>query len=310
MNRLKKSYSTCMSCGGKKMKSGGNWIKSAIKKPGSFTAQAKNAGMSVPAFRNKVLSNKNAYSATTVKRANLAKTLAGMRKGEEGMITRKGTKDVIKYASRVEPRGITTESSMGMPVAPNTIESPANWYNESTWDKAQAENAVRPVANTPVSSANPTIKGGSPKVKAYQEMLRSKGYNIAADGAWGPQTQKAYEAYIKSKTTAAAKPASVPAKTTSKSSSQNWNYSASQWDAAQRENAMRPVAGAGYGPTKAEKMNFAPVVKTAVAPKSPIAAPGKPAAKKATSDQMPAWAKKVVAQNSKTPARKSPINLR
>lgn len=80
MNRLKNSYSTCMSCGGKKMKSGGKWIQSAIKKPGSFTAQAKKAGMSVPAFRNKVLANKSGYSSTTVKRANLAKTLAKMKK--------------------------------------------------------------------------------------------------------------------------------------------------------------------------------------------------------------------------------------
>lgn len=87
MNRLKKSYSTCMSCGGKKMKSGGNWIKKAVSKnPGSFTAQAKRAGMSVPAFRDKVLSNKESYSSTTVKRANLAKTLSKMRKGEAGML--------------------------------------------------------------------------------------------------------------------------------------------------------------------------------------------------------------------------------
>jgi hypothetical protein len=200
MNRLKESYSGCMNCGGKiKMKSGGKWIQSAIKNPGSFTKQAQAAGMSVAGFRNKVLSNKGAYSATTVKRANLAKTLAGMRKGEDGMITRKGVKDVINYASRVEPRGIAT-APMGMPIAPNTIESPANWYNESTWDKAQAENAARPVANAPATPA--TTKGGSEKVRAYQEMLRSKGYDIAADGAWGPKTQKAYEAYIKSKTTA------------------------------------------------------------------------------------------------------------
>ena len=34
----------------------------------------------------------------------------------------------------------------------------------------------------------------------YQQMLQSKGFDIAADGAWGPQTQKAYEAYIKTKT--------------------------------------------------------------------------------------------------------------
>lgn len=84
MGRLGDSYSKCMMCGGKKMKSGG-WIQKAIKKPGSFTKQAQSAGMSVPAFRDKVLSNKSAYSSTTVKRANLAKTLSKMRKGQDGM---------------------------------------------------------------------------------------------------------------------------------------------------------------------------------------------------------------------------------
>lgn len=67
-------------CGMKKMGSGGKWIKGAIKKPGSFTAQAKRAGMSTSAFRNKVLANKGNFSATTVKRANLAKTLSKMKK--------------------------------------------------------------------------------------------------------------------------------------------------------------------------------------------------------------------------------------
>ena len=61
------------------MKKGG-WIKGAIKKPGSFTSQAKRAGMSTSAFRDKVLSNKDKYSSTTVKRANLAKTLSKMKK--------------------------------------------------------------------------------------------------------------------------------------------------------------------------------------------------------------------------------------
>jgi len=69
-----------------KMKKGGKWIQKAIKKPGSFTAQANRAGMSVPAFRDKVLSNKDDFSPTTVKRANLAKTLARMKKkGQMGM---------------------------------------------------------------------------------------------------------------------------------------------------------------------------------------------------------------------------------
>ena len=308
MNRLKNSYSTCMSCGGKKMKSGGKWIQSAIKKPGSFTAQANKAGMSVPAFRDKVLSNKGAYSSTTVKRANLAKTLSGMRKGEDGMVTRKGVKDVIKYSSRVEPQGLTATTNSVNLTTPTPIESPANWYNESIWDKAQAENAVRPVANTPVSSANPSVKGGSEKVRAYQEMLRSKGYDIAADGAWGPKTQKAYESYIKSKTMSSAPKAA--AKTTSTSSSQSWNYTPAQWDAAQRQNAMRPVAGATYGPTKANMMVSKPAPAAPVN-RAPIAAPGKPVAKKSTPDQMPAWAKKVVAKNAaKNTGSRAPIKLR
>lgn len=74
-----------MMCGGKKMKNGGKWIQGAIKKPGSFTAQAKRAGMSTSAFRDKVLANKDKFSSTTVKRANLAKTLSKMNKGQMGM---------------------------------------------------------------------------------------------------------------------------------------------------------------------------------------------------------------------------------
>lgn len=84
-NTLKKSYKNCMACGGKMAK--GGWIKKAVSKnPGSFTAQAKKAGMSVPAFRDKVLANKEKFSSTTVKRANLAKTLSKMNKGQMGMM--------------------------------------------------------------------------------------------------------------------------------------------------------------------------------------------------------------------------------
>jgi hypothetical protein len=73
-----------MSCGGRKMKSGG-WIEKAIKNPGSFTKQAQSAGMSVPGFKNKVLANKEDFSSTTVRRANLANTLSKMRRGQDGM---------------------------------------------------------------------------------------------------------------------------------------------------------------------------------------------------------------------------------
>lgn len=139
-------------------------------------------------------------------------------------------------------------------------------------------------------------------------MLRSKGYDIAADGAWGPKTQKAYESYIKSKTMSSAPKAA--AKTTSTSSSQSWNYTPAQWDAAQRQNALRPVAGATYGPTKANMMVTKPAPAAPVN-RAPIAAPGKPVAKKSTPDQMPAWAKKVVAKNAaKNTGSRAPIKLR
>lgn len=63
------------------MKKGGKWIQKAVSKnPGSFTAQAKRAGMSTSSFRDKVLANKEKFSSTTVKRANLAKTLSKMKK--------------------------------------------------------------------------------------------------------------------------------------------------------------------------------------------------------------------------------------
>jgi hypothetical protein len=38
-------------------------------------------------------------------------------------------------------------------------------------------------------------KGGTQKVANYQQMLKAAGYNIEVDGAWGPYTQAAYEAY-------------------------------------------------------------------------------------------------------------------
>jgi hypothetical protein len=68
-----------------------NWIKKATSKnPGAFKRQAKAAGMSTSAFANKVLSNKDDFNATTEKRANLAKTLGGMKESRNaGAILKK-----------------------------------------------------------------------------------------------------------------------------------------------------------------------------------------------------------------------------
>ena len=55
-----------------------NWIKGAVKHPGAFTKKAKARGLSVAAFAAKVRANPDRYDDTTVRQANLAKTLRKM----------------------------------------------------------------------------------------------------------------------------------------------------------------------------------------------------------------------------------------
>jgi hypothetical protein len=51
------------------------WIQGAIKRPGAFTAKAKKAKKSVAGYAAAVTKNPERYSKTTVRQANLAKTL-------------------------------------------------------------------------------------------------------------------------------------------------------------------------------------------------------------------------------------------
>lgn len=173
-----------MECGGKmKMKSGGKWIQSAIKNPGSFTKQAQSAGMSVPAFRDKVLANKEDYSSTTVKRANLAKTLSKMRKGQGGM----DFKD---------------------PMGPDRMMAEEAISNEM-------DNTMAPAMESEIALLDPTLEQAKAtlsslekqaemeSVRKYQRMLNEKyGADLVPDGAWGPKTQAAYEKFILNKNTA------------------------------------------------------------------------------------------------------------
>lgn len=66
-----------------KKKSSKNWIQNAIKRPGAFTAKAKKKGMSAAGFAAKVVKSPARYSTTTVKQANLAKTLGKITKGRK-----------------------------------------------------------------------------------------------------------------------------------------------------------------------------------------------------------------------------------
>jgi len=56
------------------------WIQKAIKRPGAFTAKAKKAKKSVAGMAAAVTKNPDRYSATTVRQANLAKTLRKINK--------------------------------------------------------------------------------------------------------------------------------------------------------------------------------------------------------------------------------------
>jgi len=63
-----------------------DWIKGAIKKPGSFTAQKdrynrahKGKNLTTNQFANLVLKPNSKFSATTRRRASLAKTLRKLK---------------------------------------------------------------------------------------------------------------------------------------------------------------------------------------------------------------------------------------
>ena len=60
------------------------WIQKAIEHPGAFTKKAEERGMSTSELASKVTSNPKEYDKTTVRQANLAKTLKKLRKRKEG----------------------------------------------------------------------------------------------------------------------------------------------------------------------------------------------------------------------------------
>jgi hypothetical protein len=57
-----------------------NWIKGAVEHPGAFTKKAQERGMSASELATKVTANPEQYDKTTVRQANLAKTLKKLRK--------------------------------------------------------------------------------------------------------------------------------------------------------------------------------------------------------------------------------------
>jgi hypothetical protein len=141
------------------MAKGGKWIQSAIKRPGALTKKAQAAGMGVQEFANTVSSNPEEYSPRTRRQANLAKTLKKIRKGEDGM-------EVPEDDMEMEPI--------------EALDPKLEWAKKDLQrleKEAEKEN-----------------------VREYQRMLNRKyGAGLAEDGAWGKNTQAAYEKYILAK---------------------------------------------------------------------------------------------------------------
>jgi hypothetical protein len=173
--------------------------------------------MSVSGFRNKVLANKGDYSSTTVKRANLAKTLSRLKKAEYGVEIAASTKRPFTLNSAVEE---------AMKTVPNNTTPLPNLSGRSTYMENFSPTALIPTskatstktdsAEIPVKNSG-LVKGGTEKVAAYQKMLKAKGYNVDVDGAWGKNTQAAHERYMKS---------------TKQPSSSNkpWTWTPEEWD--------------------------------------------------------------------------------
>jgi hypothetical protein len=57
-----------------------NWIQGAVEHPGAFTKKAQERGISTSDLAAKVTANPEQYDKTTVRQANLAKTLKKLRK--------------------------------------------------------------------------------------------------------------------------------------------------------------------------------------------------------------------------------------
>lgn len=66
-----------------------NWMQKAVKKPGSFTKQAKRAGMTVPQFAKHVLKPGSKATQTTKRRARLAQTFRKVAAKRKAASTRK-----------------------------------------------------------------------------------------------------------------------------------------------------------------------------------------------------------------------------
>lgn len=56
------------------------FIRKAIRRPGAFSAKAKQAGMSTAMFIRRVLKRGSRFDTRTKRQANLAKTLGKLRK--------------------------------------------------------------------------------------------------------------------------------------------------------------------------------------------------------------------------------------
>lgn len=137
-----------------------NWIQSAIKRPGAFTAKAKRAGKSVSGLKNDVLKNPSKYSTRTVKQANLANTLSKFQTGTAG-----GS----QYSLPTYSRNTNNLMGLGEPAAlqaellgSQQQLAGAQEANQQRIEKSKqdAEQASKQQFNTALTQSAPKIKSG------------------------------------------------------------------------------------------------------------------------------------------------------
>lgn len=173
------NYFTAMN----KLTGGGN-IHIKPENRGKFTASAKNAGMGVQAFAQKVLANKEDYSSTQVKRANFARNAAGWNHGVGGFLFAQGGQ--MNQLTEFNEGGLHEENPLGgIPQGVNQDgqvnlveegETKLNSQNYVFSDKLKVDAETAAQFNLPKSSIGKTFSEVSKK--ANRPSSRREGDDI------------------------------------------------------------------------------------------------------------------------------------
>ncbi|MDO7847617.1 hypothetical protein Q5H92_14710 [Hymenobacter sp. M29] len=95
-------------------------------------------------------------------------------------------------------RKLKTSTSAYQGETPEPTVKPTPIPSDGEMDQVLAENpspSYKMPSLSPTSSGGELVKGGTEAVAAYQRKLNSMGANLKVDGAWGSETQKAFNQF-------------------------------------------------------------------------------------------------------------------